>query len=237
MSMTALRGVAGAVALVAGPPVSLGRDQAADLARRELAAPAYHQADEPILMRVMRWLLDRISQLVDQVGGHSPGGWLGVLALVVLLVAVVAVVRWRVGPLGRRAATDRAVFDATDSELTAAGHRSRAQDAAARGDWSEAVRERLRAVVRDLQERGLIDVRPGSTADEVAAEGGAALPAVAARLHAGARTFDEVSYGGRAGDAAAYRDLVALDREVAAARPQPPAAVGVGTGGRFEAPR
>jgi hypothetical protein len=233
--LLALPALLGRVA--AEPPVTLGREQAADLARRELTDPAYHQSDQPILLRLLQWLLDKINAGISQVGDHSPGGWLGVLALVVLVVAGFAVVRWRMGPVRRTAGSDRSVFDATERGSTAAEHRRRADVAAAREDWSDAVRERLRAVVRDLEERGLLDVRPGRTADEAAAAGGAVLPVVAAALRDGARAFDEVSYGGRAGDVAAYHALVALDRDVAAARPSGPARAGR-AGDRFtEVPR
>lgn len=234
--LLALPALLGRVA--AEPPVTLGREQAADLARRELTDPAYHQSDQPILLRLLQWLLDKITAGITEVGDHSPGGWLGVLALVVLVVAGVAVVRWRMGPVRRTAGSDRSVFDAAELGLSAAEHRRRADAAAGREDWSDAVRERLRAVVRDLEERGLLDVRPGRTADEAAAAGGDVLPAVAAPLRDGARAFDEVSYGGRAGDVAAYHALVALDRDVAAARPAAPARAGATATDRFtEAPR
>ena len=45
--------------------------------------------------------------------------------------------------------------------------------------------ERYRALVRSLEERGLVDERPGRTADEAAAEGAAALPTAAGLLPAG----------------------------------------------------
>ena len=66
-----------------------------------------------------------------------------------------------------------------------------------RNDWRVAVVERYRAVVAELEERGVIDPRPGRTADEAAADAGAVLPAVAADLGAGARLFDAVHYGNR----------------------------------------
>ena len=55
----------------------------------------------------------------------------------------------------------------------------------------------MRAIVRSLEERALLDPRPGRTADEAAAEAGRALPAHADRLRAAARDFDDVTYGGR----------------------------------------
>jgi hypothetical protein len=77
----------------------------------------------------------------------------------------------------------------------------------------------MRALVRALEERALLDLRPGRTADEAAAEAGRALPEHADRLAAAARTFDDIAFGERAADRAAYDGLVALDRALAATRP------------------
>jgi hypothetical protein len=130
---------------------------------------------------------------------------------------VVAVVR-RVRP-GARAGT-RTLF--AGRVRSAAEHRAAADAAAAQGDWAEAVRERLRAVVRDLEERGLLDVRPGRTADEAAVLGGQVLPDVAADLRTAARVFDDVWYGGRTATADSDAQLRAVDDAVRAARPRQP---------------
>ncbi|WP_188307200.1 DUF4129 domain-containing protein, partial [Streptomyces sp. CBMA123] len=61
--------------------------------------------------------------------------------------------------------------------------------------------------------------RPGRTADEAAAEAGRALPEHAAALAAAARAFDDVAYGERTADQAAYRLLLDLDRTLERSRP------------------
>ena len=81
------------------------------------------------------------------------------------------------------------------------------------------MRERLRAVVRDLEARGLLDPRPGRTAGEVARDAGAAVPALAEDLRRASIVFDEVWYGGRTADAGSYALLVDVDTRAAAARP------------------
>lgn len=215
------------LASVVGPvlaaPLQLTREQASELARRELADPAYHSSGESLLVRALRWLLERVLTVLDQVGSSTPGGWTGLLALAVLLVALVTVVRWRLGPMTREAGPG-SLFDLDDTRVSAAEHRRRAQHAAAAGQHAEAVRERLRAVVRDLEERGILDPRPGRTADEAALDAGRALGPVAGVLRDGARVFDEIWYGARPADAASYAQLVALDDAVAAARPGHPQA-------------
>ncbi|MCT7357033.1 DUF4129 domain-containing protein, partial [Streptomyces sp. 15-116A] len=59
------------------------------------------------------------------------------------------------------------------------------------------------------------------TADEAAAEAGRALPAHTDRLHAAARAFDDVTYGGRTATEESYRSIAALDRDLERTRPQP----------------
>ena len=197
-------------------PITLGRDEAQRLARIELANPAYTGDDEPWAMKVMRWVLERIARLLDTVGGTSPLGWFGIVGVVALVVLVVVVVRRRTGALTRGPAST-ALFSGSDR--SAADFGVEADRFASSGAWAEAVRARLRAVVRDVEERGLVDVRPGRTADEIARDAGRALPAVAADLRAAARLFDDVWYGGRTADSSSYDRLVAVDRAVAAARP------------------
>lgn len=197
-------------------PVVLGRDEAAALARDELADPAYARAQPPLLQRALQWIFERIGEGIDRVVEAAPGGWLGLLGLAVLVVIVVVALRWRLGALGRAAADDRALF--AGAPLSAAQHRERAARLAAAGAWAEAVRERLRALVRDLEERGLLDARPGRTADDVARDAGAALPADADALRRAARVFDEVWYGGRAAGPAEYATVADADDRVARSR-------------------
>lgn len=77
----------------------------------------------------------------------------------------------------------------------------------------------MRALVRSLEERTLLDIRPGRTADEAATEAGRALPEHAAALAAAARTFDDIAYGERTADQDAYRLLHELDRTLERTRP------------------
>lgn len=195
-------------------PVDLGRDAARDAARSELAKPDYQRDRPGLLERLFGWVLDRLSPLLE--GGPAlPGGWVGIL-LALCLGVLVAVAVARRSPGGRRAA-GRALFDGRAT--TAGGHRAAADAFAARGEWAEAVRERLRAIVRGLEERAVLDPRPGRTADEAAAEAGAALPSCAAQLHDAAKIFDEVWYGGRAATREHDAALQAVDATVQAARP------------------
>jgi hypothetical protein len=98
-------------------------------------------------------------------------------------------------------------------------HRAAADAAAARGAWADAVRERLRAIVRGVEERGVLDARPGRTADEAAAEAGAVLRSCADDLRRAARLFDDVWYGGRTATQASDEEMRRIDAAVRSARP------------------
>jgi Domain of unknown function (DUF4129) len=69
------------------------------------------------------------------------------------------------------------------------------------GRYAEALRERLRAIVRQLVDHGVIEHRPGWTITELAAGAASALPAVAAPLDAAAGLFSEIWYGQRPANA------------------------------------
>lgn len=198
-------------------PVELDRASARAAARAELARPEY-QVDRPGLVeRLLGWLREEVGHLLDRAASASPGGWFGICVLVVLAVLAVVVLRRRLGPLARTTAADLALF--TGRELTADDHRRAADEHAAAGRWADAVRERLRAVVRDLEARGLLEPRPGRTAHEAADEAGAALPERADELCAGARLFDDIWYGGRPATREHDADLRSLDGQVRATRP------------------
>jgi hypothetical protein len=208
-----------AVALGAATvPLVPSRDEARGWAVRELADPAYARAQPGLLERAVRWVLDRLAALRLR-ADVLPDARTGVVLAVLLLALVAALVLLRTGRLrgAGRAPGPATVF--AGATRSAAAYRQLADEAAARGDWTGAVRERFRAVVRGLEERTVLDERPGRTADEAAAEAGRALPGQAADLTVAARLFDEVTYGGRPAGPEHDAPLRSLDAAVAAARP------------------
>ncbi|MGB7979579.1 MAG: DUF4129 domain-containing protein [Candidatus Nanopelagicales bacterium] len=195
-------------------PIDLPRDPARRLAELELADPAYGSARPGLIQRAIDWLVDWVQRAAAQAGAAAPGGWLGILGLVLLVIVVVLFVRWRVGPMSRASGLTFSV----DPGTTAAQYRARAEQLAAAGQWDEAISARMRALVRASQERGLIDAQPGWTADEVAAEVARKVPDARAALVRAARRFDDVRYGGRPGSAEGYRELLLADTKAAEAR-------------------
>ncbi len=195
-------------------PIDIGRDQAAAAAQAELAKPAYAAGRPSAVEQLTRWLDDLIARAIHAVDAVAPGGIGGLVVLAAVVVLIVVLVRWRVGPMRRTEAADHSVF--VGQVRSAAAYRADADRAAAAGDWDEAVRQRFRALVRSLEERDVLDPRPGRTADEAAAESARVLPASGSALAAASRTFDDVAYGGLHADAAAERRLREVDEEVAA---------------------
>jgi hypothetical protein len=202
-------------------PVEITREAAQEAARAELADPAYRQAEPSPVERALGWLFDQLDVLLDRASEATPGGPFGVLVLGALVVAVIVLVLWRIGPVRGSGAEAPLLF--VGRVRTAAEHRAAADEHAAAGRWAEAVRERLRAIVRDLEERGLLEPRAGRTADEAAAEGGAAIPGCGPGLREAARIFDEVWYGGRPASSGMDRQLRELDERIRASRPAPEA--------------
>jgi hypothetical protein len=68
---------------------------------------------------------------------------------------------------------------------------------AAEGRYAEAIRERLRGMVRELIERGVLEHRPGWTVTELAAAAAGRRPAVAGPLNAAGALFSDIWYGNR----------------------------------------
>lgn len=214
--LTLLTGLAGLAGLVGPPlrvPVDIGREAAAAAARLELARPEYHTGGQSLAQRIGGWVIRQVQALFTRAAEVSPGGWLGLLVLGVLVAAVVVVIRVRVGPVGRAGRARTPLL--SGPPRSAAAHRAEAEALAEAGRWAEAVRERLRAVARSLTERGLLEDRPGRTADELARELARLLPEQAPVFGTSARVFDDVWYGGRTATPADYAAVRAADAAAA----------------------
>lgn len=199
------------------PPVTIPRDPAREAAERELSKPPYHENDPSLLQRALNRFWEWVDDLFTAASGATPGGGFGLLVIVVAVVALLAALWWRLGTPHRAPTSAPALFD--DRPRTAAEHRAAAEAHAAQGHWNQAVQERMRAIVRALEERALLDPRPGRTADEAAAEASRTLPAHATELHTAAQSFDAITYGGRTATEPTYRQLATLDKALTTTRP------------------
>ena len=199
-------------------------DPDAPTARRwltdELARPEYHEGPS-LIERILAWLGEKLSALLAAGGELDP---VVLVAGVAVVLAVVVVALLVAGPARLRARrVAPGALGASDDARTARQMREASRAAEERGDLATAVVERFRAVVRDAEERVVLGELPGRTADEAASALGAAYPAAAERVRAAARVFDDTLYGERPATARHLADVVALDDELAAARPLPSA--------------
>ncbi|AYY12060.1 DUF4129 domain-containing protein [Actinobacteria bacterium YIM 96077] len=200
----------------AGPVVDIDREEARELARQELSQPEYER-DLSWPARVLEWLFEHFGRLIDGASATIPGG-LGALLLVAVLLGVAIVAILRTGPLTRRRGTrDHPVFG--ERRRSAHEYRAAAAAAAQDGDWTTAVIEQFRAVVTDMEERGLIETRAGRTADEVAGDASAKLPGYEDDLTSAARLFDRILYGNQPATSEDHARMRELDTAVQHARP------------------
>jgi hypothetical protein len=199
------------------PPVTTPRDPAREAAKRELSKRMYHENDPGLLQRALNAFWDWVDKLFSAASAATPGGTLGLVVILLAIGAVVAALWWRLGTPRRTPTSSATLFD--DRPKSAAEHRAAAEAHAAQGHWNQAVQERMRAIVRSLEERALLDPRPGRTADEAAAEASRTLPSRAERLRAAARDFDDITYGGRDAQPRVYHRLAELDRDLEDTKP------------------
>ncbi|MDQ0601291.1 hypothetical protein QF037_005636 [Streptomyces canus] len=200
------------------PPITIPRDPAREAAQRELSKRLYHENDPSWFQRALDAFWDWVDKLFSTAATATPGGALGLVVIILAVVAVLGALWWRLGTPRREPASSATLFD--DRPRSAAEHRATAEAHAAQGHWNQAVQERMRAIVRSLEERALLDIRPGRTADEAAAEAARALPTRADRLHTAARDFDDVTYGGRRASRQSYQRIADLDRDLERTKPQ-----------------
>jgi len=192
------------------------RESAREAAQRELAKQIYaaERPDPP--ERLIAWFLEGLGRLLDLAVRTSPGGGAGLAGLLLLAVVALIALRFATGPLARSGQT--ASLDLGLRLSTAQDHRRRAAEYAQSGRYAEAVRERMRAIARELEARGVLEPRPGRTAGELAREAGQAVPDLAADLRQAASVFDEIWYGGRPATSAADDTLRFVDERVREAR-------------------
>jgi hypothetical protein len=201
-----------------GAPVTIPRTPAREAAERELSKAEYHKDDPGLINRILDWLWEHITSLLDLAAQASPGGWVGLTVISCLLVLLAIALRLRLGSLRPAASSESGTLFAKGPR-SAAEHRREAEAHASAERWNQALQERMRAIVRSLEERALLDHRPGRTADEAALEAGRALPGHADALRSAARSFDEVTYADRNVSASAYTAVRDLDSALQLAEP------------------
>jgi len=189
------------------PTIDIDRDAAHEAAQRELGKPIYPKAS--LTERLMDWIDELLYKLANA-GSSVPGGWL-TLSVLLILLAIAIVVAFRIARRTMRTSRGGTYSLFGEHELSAAEHRATAEQYAAAGNWSAAIRHRLRAVARQLEESSVLDPIAGRTATELARDAGRAIPNLATELNRAAEVFNDVTYGERPGTEPGYRKIADLD--------------------------
>ncbi len=186
------------------------RDEARWLLQEELAEREYAEAEPDPVLEWLGEVLGGPADWFDSLGGGVPAfpGWVLLVIVVVLAVVVLLLVRPRANATGR---AGRAAAVLADRSLSLAGHRRAAAAATAAGDHDAALVCWFRAVVRQAEERTVLDPRPGRTATEAAHALATAFPAEHGALHRAAAAFNAVVYGDRSATAVQAESVRALD--------------------------
>jgi hypothetical protein len=200
--------------------IDVDRDTAHQAAQRELDKPIYPKGS--MTQRLYEWIHELLFRLIEK-GSSVPGGWFTLSVLFVLLVVAIVVTIRVVRLTIRTQRGDYQLFDT--GQLSADQHRAIAERFAVEGNWAAAIRHRLRAVARGLEEARILDPAPGRTANELATDAGACLPHLASELTKAATAFNDVTYGERPGTPPAYQLIADLDEHLrsrsTANRPRP----------------
>lgn len=201
-----------------GPPLTPEAGEARRWLARELARPAYRTAQPSWFDRaaaaVGRWL----HSLVAGSAPGKPDAVAVVLVCVLLCLIAGSLIVFGRPRLTRRRAV-RPLIAAGDLRDSRALRRA-ADRAAAAGDWLLAVEECFRAFARGLDERALLVLEPGATAQEIARRAARELPELADLLVRAARVFDEVRYLGRAAAPEDYEAVAGAEEAARSARPR-----------------
>ncbi|OSC40201.1 DUF4129 domain-containing protein [Mycobacterium decipiens] len=189
------------------PSIDIDRDAAHQAAQRELEKPIYPK--DSLAKELTDWIDEQLYRLLEK-GSSVSGGWFTITVLLILLViAVIVGIHIARRTMRTNRSADYQLFDA--GQLTAAQHRATAEGYAAEGNWAAAIRHRLRAVARELEETGVLNPAPGRTANELANDAGETLPHLAGELTQAAAAFNDVTYGERPGTQGAYQMIADLD--------------------------
>ncbi|MGO1227874.1 MAG: DUF4129 domain-containing protein [Brachybacterium sp.] len=201
----------------AAPP-PLDPDEARTRVLEELSKPEYD--DSPgfvawVLSALENWLM----KVLDGIDGSSATqAGIAVLIVVALVVLVVLVLR-RTGLIRRSHALSVAAELDAEPVLSGAELRDAARAAIGAGRIDDGTVLALRGLVRDLEERTLLDVSAGMTAHEAAAHAAAPFPELRGRLQRGADAFDTAAYSHRTVAVKQADDLLRLAEYIAESVP------------------
>lgn len=204
--------------MIPAAPPPQDPDEARSRIHEELAKPEYD--DSPgfvqwLLGTIERWL----TEFLDGIDGSSTAQ-AGIAVLLVLLLAVVVfLVLRRTGLIRRSHALSISAQLDSEPVMTAEQLRRAAREAIDAGRSDDGTVLSLRALVRDLEERTLLEVSAGMTAHEAAGRAAHPFPELHGRLLRGADAFDTAAYSHRPATSKQADDLLRLAEYIAESAP------------------
>ncbi|HIY25140.1 MAG TPA: DUF4129 domain-containing protein [Candidatus Brachybacterium merdigallinarum] len=200
------------------PDLPVDPDTARERVLEELSKQEYD--DSPgfidwLLATIDAWLTD----LLDGIDGSSTAQAAIAIAVVLLLAVVVFLLLRRTGLIRRGASLGVAPELDAEPVLSGAQLREAAHAAITEGRLDDGAVLALRALVRDLEERTLLDVVAGMTSHEAATAAGLAFPELEGRLRQGAAAFDTAAYSVRSVRPKQAEDLLRLAEFIAESSP------------------
>ncbi|HZK05404.1 MAG TPA: DUF4129 domain-containing protein [Actinomycetaceae bacterium] len=199
-------------------PVDPTAHEARQMAEEELSRSVYNPGDS-LFARIGRWIAGFFMDLfTGRLGATSPVLTVIILAIVAIGVVLAVVFASRVRRI--RNVTVSRSHQLFDDARSAAQLRGDARAAAARGDFTAAFLDTYRAIIRSLDERVLIDDRPGLTAHEAALLAVVPFPRFSGMWQWAADAFDAGCYGRRTLTESELEQIQTLDRDVQRTRPE-----------------
>jgi hypothetical protein len=191
-----------------------------DLADQILSQPRYDEPAKSIPERIMDWLGDLLSRLIEALAGG--GDLFGTLIAWAILLGAAGAVVYLLVRYGRVSLpalpADPTPVVMVELTRTPREWRDEAEALEAAGRWEEALRCRYRALVADLVKRGVIADQAGRTAGEYARDVAARQPGAAVTFAAATELFEAVWYGGASSGPAESERFRALEAQVLAVR-------------------
>lgn len=165
--------------------------------------------------RFLRWLNEALSLNVDSSGA-------GGIIIVILLIVAVAILLFLLIRYFRPSVSPTAARepDLVDSSITAEQYLASAQRYLASGDLGQAYVHAYRSIVRDAQQRQLVEVTPSTTATTFGWTMGAILPNHRHAIDQAASTFNQVVYGSMTPTPDAVDTVMQLAQSLQTAQPQ-----------------